>query len=218
MTHNRTAQFLINTLCVLLLAGCGKKASDEVDFGVVKNSVYQNEYFGFKLALPSEWSVQNQEMRQRLAETGTKMLAGENTGLKAVLKASEQQTINLFATFQHPVGTPVPFNPSIMCVAERVRDLPGIKRGKDYHFHAKKLMKSGQIEFEFPKEISSEQLDGIDFDVLHVSMTIGPLTVQQKYYAVIMKGYALVFIVSFSTADEEAVLQKILEGVSFKSS
>lgn len=213
--RNRTAQFQIITIGALLLAGCGKKASDEVDFGAVKNSIYQNEYFGLHLPLPSEWSVQDQEMRQRLTETGTKMLAGKDKGIEAVLKASEPQTVNLLAVFKHPAGTPVAFNPSIMCVAERVRDLPGIKRGKDYLFHAKKLMESGQMRFEFPKEISTERLDGVDFDVMHVSMTLGASTVQQKYYASIMKGYALIFIVSFTTANEESVLQDVLEGVSF---
>ncbi len=215
---NRTAQFLIFTLCVLLLAGCGKEASNEIDFGSVKNSIYQNGYFGLSLPLPSEWSVQDQQMRQRLAETGTKMVAGEDKGMKAILKASELRTVNLLAAFKHPVGTPVPFNPSIACAAERVHDMPGIKRGKDYHFHAKKLMESGQVKFEFPKEISTEKLGGVDFDVMHVSMTIGSSTVRQKYYASVMKGYVLILVVSFTTADEESALQKIVDGASFKKS
>ena len=75
MTDNRAAQISIFTLCVLLLAGCGKKASDEIDYGAVKDSVYRNEYFGINLALPAEWSVQDQEMRQRVAATGAKMVA-----------------------------------------------------------------------------------------------------------------------------------------------
>jgi len=216
MTDNRTGRSLIVTLCVLLSAGCGKKASDEIDFGAVKNSVYQNEYFGFKVTLPSDWSVQDQAMRQRLAEQGKQMMAGDDKGIKAVLKASELQTINLLAAFQHPVGTPVPFNPSIMCVAERVSGLPGIKRGKDYHFHARKLMESSQVKFEFPADIPAVTLGGVEFDVMPVTMTVGPSTAQQKYYAAIRKGYALNFIVSFTTADEEAVLQHILEGVSFR--
>jgi len=214
---NQTARFVAVTLCLLLFAGCGKETPNEIDFGAVKNSVYQNQYFGLTLKLPSDWSVQDQQARQKLTETGAKMLAGEDKNLKAVLKASELQNVNLLAAFKHPVGTPVPFNPSIASGAERVRDLPGITRGRDYHFHTRKMMQSGQIKFEFPKEITTEKLDGIDFDVMYVSMTIGPTTVQQKYYASIMKGYALIFIASFTNADEEAALQKILESVSFKT-
>ena len=216
MTNNRAAQFSIFTLCVLLLAGCGKKASDEIDYGAVKDSVYHNEYFGLNLALPSGWSVQGQEMRQRVAAAGLKMAAGDDKTFRAVLKASEQQSVYLLMAFQHPPGSSVAFNPSIICVAERVRDVPGIVRGRDYLFHLKKLMESSQVKLQFPKDISTEKFNGIDFDVMHVSMTVGPSTVQQKYYATIMRGYALGFIVSFTTSEQESVLQKALEGVSFK--
>lgn len=51
--------FLRKIVCVaqilalaLLFFGCGKKASDEIDFGTLNNSVYQNKYFGFSVTLP----------------------------------------------------------------------------------------------------------------------------------------------------------------------
>jgi hypothetical protein len=216
MTDNRPARFSILALCVLLLSGCGKTASDEIDYGTVKDLVYHNEYFGLNLALPSGWIVQDQEMRQQMVAAGAKIVAGDDKNLRAVLKASEQQTVYLLMASQHPVGSPVAFNPSFMCVAERVRHLPGIVRGSDYHFHTKKLLESSQMNVQFSEDISTVNLDGVDFDVMHVSMTAGPSIVQQKYYTAIMRDYALVFIVTFTTADEESVLQSVLEGVSFK--
>ncbi|HWQ91503.1 MAG TPA: hypothetical protein VN673_07510 [Clostridia bacterium] len=113
-------------------------------------------------------------MRQRVVATGLKRFAGDDKNLKAAFKASEQQTVYLLMAFQHPVGSPVAYNPSIMCLAERVRDLPGIVRGKDYHFHTKKLMESGQMHFAFSKDISSVKLHGIDFDVMDASIK-GPV-------------------------------------------
>ncbi|MBI1178325.1 hypothetical protein GC207_12890 [bacterium] len=216
MTDNRVAQFSLFTFCILLCAGCGNKASDEIDYGTVKDSVYHNEYFGLNLTLPSEWSVQDQQMRQRVAEKGVKMIAGDDKNFKAALKASEQQTVYLLMAFQHPLGSPVAYNPSIMCLAERVRDMPGIVRGKDYLFHAKQLMESGQMKVQFPKDASIAKLGGVDFDVMQTLMTVGPITVKQKYYAAITKGYALVFIVSFTTGEQESVLDGIVERVSFK--
>ena len=41
-------------------------------------------------------------------------------------------------------------------------------------------------------------------------------TVSQKYLATIMKGYALTFIISFSTAEEESALHNILKTITFK--
>jgi hypothetical protein len=216
MSANRTAQSLILTVCVLLLAGCAKKASDEIDLGTFEKSVYRNQYFGFNVTLPADWAVQDQESRERLAEVGKKVLAGDDRRMKAVLKASEQQSVNLLAAFKHPIGTPVAFNPNLICTAERLHGFSGIKSGKDYLYHARKLMESSQMQVEFAKDVSTEELGGLDFDIMHGSITFGALTVQQKFYATILKDYALVFITSCNAPDQQSALQNILQTVSFK--
>ena len=206
--------FLIVTMA--FSPGCGRKSVDEIDFGTVNNSVYQNEYFGLTVDLPPEWSIQDQEARQRMTELGGEMVAGDDKNLKAAVKASEMTTVNLFAAFKHPVGTPVPYNPNIMCLAERVRHIPGIKKGDDYLFHSKKFLESSQMQVSFPKEMSAEAIGGIQFGVMHVEMSMAGMTIRQKYYAAIIKGYALVFIVTFSTDEEESVLEDILRTTAFK--
>lgn len=212
----------VGTVLVLFIAammfsiGCGKKAADEIDFGAVKDSIYQNEYFGLTVDLPRDWSVLDQEARQRLMERGGTIISGDDKNLKAALKASEMTTVNLFAAFKHPVGSPVSSNPSIMCVAELVREIPGIKKGADYLFHAKRVLESGPLQVTFPKEISTESIGGQEFDVMHMEMPYAGRTIQQKYYAAIMKGYALAFIVSFTTDEEEAALENILKTAAFK--
>src|SRR3954466_3382028 len=106
-------------ICIILtsatlLVGCGKKASNEIDFGTIKNSVYQNEYLGFSIAIPTNWTVQDQEAQRQLTRKGLSLVAGEDKNLKATLKASELQTVNLFAAFKYPFGSPVTNNPAIM--------------------------------------------------------------------------------------------------------
>jgi len=166
--------------------------------------------------VPSEWSVQDKESTQRIMDTGVKVVAGNDKNLKAVIKASEMQTVGLLAAFKHPLGTPVPFNPNIICMAERIRHMPGIKRGKDYHYHTKKLLSSSQVAVSFPKEISTEKLAGRDFDVLHTEITLTGVTVRQKHYAAIMKGYALLIAISFATEEEESALRDILSTATLK--
>jgi len=201
---------------MLLLAGCEKKASDEIDFGSVENSTYRNNYFGMSMKIPAGWSVQDQDTQKRLMDAGAKVASGDDKNLQAVMKASELQTVNLLAVFKHPVGTPVPFNPCIMCVAERIRHMPGIKSGKDYHFHTKKFFQSGQMEVSFPKEIYTKQIGGVDFDIMTLQMSIAGQIVKQKQCATVMKGYALLFVVAFTNDEEEAELAKILESVALK--
>src|SRR5687768_12583971 len=95
---------VVMAACLALGAGCGKKAADEIDFGVVENSVYRNDYLGFRIKLPAQWSMQDREAQKRIAQTGGNLLAGDDKNLKAMIKASELQSVQLLAVFKHPVG------------------------------------------------------------------------------------------------------------------
>ena len=75
-------------------------------------------------------------------------------------------TINLLTVFKHPLD--VPFNPNIICVAERVDHIPEIKNGKDYLFQSRKLLETGQMKVSFPREIYTESFGGREFGVMHV--------------------------------------------------
>ncbi len=209
---NGTVQILF--LAVLLL-GCGKKASDEIDFGTFNKSVYSNQYFGLSVTVPDGWSVQDREAQARLTKAGSAAVAGDDKNLKAVLKASELHMVQLLTVFQHPLGTPVTFNPSFMGMAEMVRQLPGIQRGKDYQFQMKQTLASSQMKVSFPKETYTERIGGVDFDVMETQMGVRGIVVKQRYYSTIKKGYALSFVTSFTTDEEEASLKKALATVAF---
>lgn len=199
----------------LLLVGCRKKASEEIDFGAFNKSVYTNSYFGVTVTVPPDWSIQDRQTQEQLTKVGSEMVAGNDKNLKAALKATEMETVNLFAVFKLPLGSPVPFNCSIMGLAERVTGMPGIQRGRDYHFQVKKTLESSQMQVTFPKEAYTQRLGGVEFDVLEQQMTMRGLTIKQKYFTIIKKGYALSFVLSYTTEAEEVPLRKALETLSF---
>jgi hypothetical protein len=199
-----------------LLTGCGRNGSNEIDFGTIKNSVYQNEYLGFSIAIPTNWSVQDQEAQRQLTGRGVSMVAGDDKNLKATLKASQLKSVNLFGAFRYPPGSPVTNNPAIMAVAENVRQLPGIQRGRDYLFHVKQLLQSGQIAVSFPGEIYTERLSGVDFDVMDIEVSLGVRTVKERYYATIRKGYALSLVFVCGPDGDEPFRKKVLDTLAFE--
>jgi len=166
------------------------------------------------IAIPSDWNIQDSQAMQNLRDRGKKALDKDDKNLKAVIEASDFQTVSLFSVFRHPLGSPVPFNPNLMCMAERVRHMPGIKRGKDYHFHTRKLLESS-LSVKFPKEIYTETLGGVEFDVLYSETTFDTILVKQKQYGTIMKGYALIIITTFADDAQEATLDEILKTLAF---
>ena len=110
------------------------------------------------------------------------------------------------------MGPPVPYNPTITCVAEGVSHLPGIKTGGDYLFHAKRLLEAGQMKFTFPREVYTETLAGVEFHVLTAELALLPTNLmKQEYFATIRKGYTLLLIISYSTEEEKAQVRDILD-------
>ena len=200
------------------LAGCGKKAVDKIGFGTLENQTYRNEFFGMSVKLPHDWHALDDETRKKMMQVSKKMIAGQDKNLQAALDAGELTTVTLFTVQKHPLGAPVPFNPSLACVAEKVGHLPGIKKGSDYLYHMKKLMKMSQLKYVFTKDIYSKKIGGINFDVQDAEINIGTLKVKQKYYAAIMRGYALSFVISSTTKEEEESLKRILASVGFHKS
>jgi len=170
MRSIRSVLCVILVSCFVFLSGCSKKASDEIDFGAWEGTTYRNEYFGLSISVPEDWSVQGRETASRVMDMGETLVAGGDKNLQAALKVSQLQTVNLFMVSEHPLGSPVAFNPNIICVAQRISDMPGIKRGEDYHFHTKRGFQLSNLEVTFPKEITTESLGGVDFDVMYLEM------------------------------------------------
>ena len=214
MRYGRTCLWIGVGLGIVIGAGCGKQTPAQIDRGRFEGSVYHNDYLGFTITLPSEWSIQDPQTTQQMVRTGEKILAGSNENMQAALEAGESRNLNLFMAFKHPYGSPVPYNPSLNAVAESVSHAPGIKTGADYLFHAKRLLESGQMKFSFPREVYSETLAGVPFHVMTTEVAVPPVeAVKQEYYATVRRGYVLLLILSYSTEQEKAELRSILDTV-----
>jgi hypothetical protein len=208
---NRLLMFLV-ALTIAAVA-CRKSATEEIDFGTFSNSQYRNDYLAFSIDLPSGWPVQSQAESAALMKAGTALVAGDKADAKRLTKVVELQTVTLFTVSQHPMGSPVDFNPSIISIAERVSHLPGIKRGKDYHFHSRKLLEQSAMKIESWEELPTAALGGASFDVVKLEFAVAGKSVKQLHYVSIRKGYALAFVLSYSSAEQLSDLQKVLDTI-----
>ena len=103
-----------------------------------------------------------------------------------------------------------------MLIAEKVNHAPGIKRGSDYHFHAKKLMKLGRLKVSYPKEIYEMNLNGVAFDVMETEIRLRPgVVIRQRQYATIMNEYALLVALIYQDENGLARLEEIVKTITF---
>lgn len=208
---------IILVLCAtLLLSACGggEEPSTEIGYGEISEGVYTNAYFNMRVQAPQGWSIQSQAAQQEMMDSGSSLLAGDDENFKAVLKESEKQTVNLFSFFKFEQGAPVDFNPSIISVAERIVQLPGIQRGGDYLHHVKQVLKAGQLAYQFPQDMHEMNISGVTFDVLPAYIDLGTVRVYQDYYAAKLKDYALSFVLSYSNEEEKQELEALVKSMS----
>lgn len=199
---------------VSVISCSDKKA---IDFGTFEAGSYTNTFFNLMLSIPESWHVLDLETRLEIMKRGGEIVAGENKSLKAAIKAADLQSINLLTAYEHPPGAAVATNPGIMLIAEKVTHAPGIKRGSDFHYHAKKLMKLSRMKVSYPKEIYEKTIDGVSFDIMETEITMGPgVVIRQKQYATIMKGYALLMALTYQDEVGLNQLEQIVDTLTFK--
>ena len=202
-------------LALSLLVSCSKEMPKTIDLGTVEDGIYSNKYFDFSLDLSDGWQVQENQTMKLAQSMGKKIISGDDKNLEAALDLSTLTTVNLLLATKHPFGTQVAFNPNIAAVAEKIDPLSGQLSGREYLTGARKIMEMSKIETAFDDEISSVNLGGVDFDVMTVEMNYQNRSLTQKYYAAIMREYALAFIISYTTDEELRSLEELLGTMKF---
>lgn len=193
---------------------CSEKKA--IDFGEFKAGVYTNSFFKLALTIPDSWHVLDLESRMELMKQGGEIVAGDNQALKAALDAAELKSLNLLTAYEYPPGSAVSSNPGIMLIAEKIKHLPGIKRGSDYHFQSKKMLNLSHMQVSYPQEIYETIIDRVSFDVMEAEITLGPgAVIRQRQYATIMNGYALLVALTYQDENSLGQLEEIVGTLTF---
>ena len=203
---------LISSLCGLTT--CGKRTG--IQDGQVTGNTYSNGYFGFSVDFPAGWEVAPLEVQKELTNMGAEMVSGDDPASKAAVKASLKSTYDLLMVFKHPVGAPVPWNPSLILVAENLRGSPGIKTGKDYLYHMTRFLINSPMDYKIEQESAPLTLGGRKFYRSDLSVSITGQQTQQAYVSTVIQGYAISVILSWRSDEEKTVLEKALQTVKFK--
>ncbi len=203
-------------LVILALVGCAEKAKNlpkEFDYGTTENGLYENSFFDLEISFDPNWTIQNKQQTENIAEQGKKLIVGDDSNLEAAVEASEINVAYLLTVFKHKVGAPVDFNPSFIAIAENVKNLPGISKGEDYLFHTKKLLEQAPVNYNFNKDISKEERGNHDFYIMETQLEYASKNIIQEYRTTITNGFSLSFIISYANPEQKAELYEILDNI-----
>jgi len=147
-------------------------------------------------------------MQQQCEDT----LARNNDELRAKIKAANVQTAILLTVFRNTPGASLnEFNSSFIILAENL-GTSGVKKAKDYLSHAKDIMKQSNLSYQFAPDYFSEKIGNRKFDAMNTSLD----SVQQTYYSMINRNFALSFIISYVNDEQKEELKNIINKIRFK--
>jgi hypothetical protein len=170
------------------------------------------------MAVPQGWVIQSDEQKERMQKMGKDLIAGNDENLKAVLDAKEVRSADLFVASEHKIGAPVDFNPNISLSAENMSGMPGISSGKDYLFHAKKILQQSQVKYsKISEEFEAVEINGKTFHRMDMELILMKTTIKQSFYSAIINGFSFSIIISYKTTEQQELLMKSVNSLTFKA-
>jgi len=214
-----TLLFCIATLTIN--AGNDNKQKDKVfpfNYGKIADTTYTNPYFNFEIPTPSNWVIQNKAQLEIVYNNTKDYLESSNEYVNKKLENINLQDYVLLTLSKYELGTAVAINPTLIIMAESVLGSPGIKKGSDYLFHLKQILKTLNIKYEIediekPFLFSDKEFYAINATRLDNNDEVA---LYQQYYTTIQNGYALSFLLNYKEEDERQELVNIINKVIFK--
>lgn len=205
-------------LIALFLAACGGERSaptDSQSFITEQTgaNTFKNDHFALTVEKPESWHALTLEQQEQLFGMGADLASSGNADMKKLMDVSAKRLQPLFAFFKHELGTPVPFNPNVLALAENASFMPGMKTGEDYFYQSKKLMLQKGINYEFGEQYSKRTIGGVVFDVMDVTMNFNGASVKQKYYAARHGDYFVSLIESYTSDEQRAATSEIIDSI-----
>jgi hypothetical protein len=143
-------------------------------------------------------------------------VSGNNKELGAKIKAADVRTAMLLTVFKSKTDAVTDkFNSSFIILSENLGGMP-IKKGRDYLAHAKEIMQQSHMSYQFAPDYPTEKIGNKEFDRMDVALNGQPENVQQSYYSVIDRNFALSIIISYGDDEQKAELKNIISKIKFR--
>jgi len=183
--------------------------------GDVSAKTYTNSVYGFRITFPDTWLIPGNDFEEYMKSQGydISLKTPENvTGASKIQIDRSLQKIKVLVTAYRSL--PAMADNAIMRVAiEDLTMTPQVKDAVDYF----DLMRSQFAVIKLPadfkySETQAEKLGQKQFAYLDTSSSAG----KKRMYATVRNGYAILFTLSYTKAEDLATMRQILASGDFR--
>ena len=217
---NTSIRATLGLLAIFLVCNCG---NDGTQTTTEKSSAFatragdntlHSPQFGLTVQKPEGWFALDYDQLNNLMEAGGEIATSGKDDINVMVEASLKNTYNLFAISQYETGASLENNPNVVALAENISAVPGIKRGKDYFFHAKKLLVQTNQNYIFEDGYKARLIDGIEFDQLDLTLEFAGISAKQSYYAAKYQNFMVVIIQSYKSNEDMEATSGIIDTIN----
>lgn len=218
LTKPLRAAFIV---CTLFSTACGVGNDAKIDSSKsviteeIGDNAFRNEFFGLTVSKPESWHALDQQQQLQLMGLGGDIATSGNDDLKRVVDATAKNNHPLFAFFMYELGSPVTLNPSVIGLAENIGLMTGVKTGRDYFFHAKKLLSQTGMNYEISEEYGERVIGGVTFDSMEVRSNFNGTPIEQTYYAARHDNFVISIIETHGADESAAAISEIIDSIKF---
>jgi len=189
-------------------------ASDNITVGSFDGKIYKNDFLGFSVSLPQGWFALDEKKRMEMMSTGLDLIAGDDKNYRTIVEVSKLKTVIMFSFYKQTVGFTDKYDHNIGGFAESLGlRASSIKRGSDYLFHVKEALKQGKLKYAFHEKYQTKKIGSKTFDILSMAIKVGNMTLRQKLYCTIVKGYSIVITISYENQEQLKELESIIDSI-----
>lgn len=178
-------------LLALIFLGCNNNSGKTFDYGNVQGNSYQNEFLNVVLDIPKGWML---ETESGSVENQTK-------------PASEIKAVNLLIAYKQETNSE--FRPNIVVVAENAASIRDVRNGADYLKRVRKNLVEGQQKISgIDDPIIKEEINKFRFYKMEIGIEMDDIKMKQTHYATMLNGFCLDIIITYTSAEQKADLER----------
>lgn len=179
--------------------------------GTVANGVYRNNFFGFKLPIPTELYVLSVDEKDKYKDIGAKAIVSGIDGNKAALEKAVTDEVVIFALADQKPGSQ----------ASTSINFGALKQGSGVSSHEvankSRAFLLQNPSFNLTRDTTATKLGGVNFSLVELEGNFNGQILRFKYYVTIRKGYSLTAVITYLDQKSLDKFEKILNTITFDS-
>ena len=189
-------------------------AKPSVDIGTVYGRTYTNKTFGFEITFPDTWLIPDSDFEAYMKKQGIDLSLKAPDSLPVSSKQKIDQALKrvtiLLTAYRSMPGSAD--NAIVRISVEDLKLNPQIKDAVDYFDAMRAMYKTMKLPSDFEySETQAEKLGSMQFAFLDTLSPDG----KKRMYATVRNGFAIMFTLSYSQADDLDTFRQVLRDSNF---